>query len=76
MMGQPKQRSGRGGVRAGRKAKRARRGAKQRTKNLKRALGIPKHEILPHVVGRRDWRGMRDHAPELNGPVRVRKVGT
>jgi hypothetical protein len=27
------------------------------------------------VVGRREWRGMRDWAPWENGPVRVRRAG-
>lgn len=27
-----------------------------------------------HIVGRRTWKGMRDSAPEENGPVRVRKI--
>lgn len=46
----------------------------RRKKALKKALGIPKSDILPHVVGRGRWLGMRDYAPEENGPVRVRKL--
>lgn len=54
--------------------KRARRSRRQREQNLKKALGIPTSEILPHLVGRRPWRGFRDSAPEENGPVRVKKI--
>ena len=43
-------------------------------KRARQTLGIHKNEILPHMVGRGHWRGMRDHAPEENGPVRVRKI--
>jgi hypothetical protein len=46
---------------------------KARRKALKKALGIRYDEILGHIVGRRRWLGMRDYAPEENGPVRVRK---
>ena len=73
-MGQPKKNT-RGKVKGPRKPLRARRGAKkQRETKLKKALGIPGTEILPHMVGRGRWQGMRDYAPEENGPVRVRKV--
>lgn len=46
----------------------------KREAKLKKALGIHQSELVPHLVGRRRWAGMRDYAPELNGPVRVRKV--
>ena len=52
----------------------ARKAARKREANFKKALGIHSTDIVPHVVGRRDWLGMRDHAPEENGPVRVRKI--
>ena len=68
-MGQPKGRAGRGKQAGQRKAKRAR----KREAAQKKALGIPRDEIVPHIIGRGRWMGMRDHAPELNGPVKVRK---
>ena len=48
------------------------RGAKGRA--IKAAMGIPQRGIMPSFVGRGRWLGMRDYAPELNGPVKVRKV--
>ena len=62
--------------------RRSRRGRKRKPKPsqeenrreaAKKALGISKEEILPHIIGRGRWRGMRDYAPEENGPVIVRK---
>lgn len=76
-MGKAKRGVRRGKPRTPRLPKRVRQAGKRaalREKNFKKALGIPKHDILPHVVGRGPWRGMRDYAPEENGPVRVRKV--
>ncbi len=52
----------------------ARKAAKRREANFKKALGIQATDIVPHVVGRRPWLGFRDHAPEENGPLRVRRI--
>jgi len=71
-MGKPKGRVQRGKQKGWRRTKRERKG--DRELSMKKALGIPKHEVLPHLVGRRAWRGMRDYAPHENGPVRVRKA--
>ena len=69
-MGQPKTRSARGKGQGLKKAKRAR----KRAAATKKALGIRQDEIVPHIVGRGRWLGMRDYAPQENGPVIVRKV--
>ena len=69
-----------------RKPKRARRGHKKQTNQqgrerkgmenrLRKKWGLEKGDPLPTSTGRvSPWLGMRDHAPEENGPVRVRKI--
>ena len=76
-MGKPKGRVRRGRQSPPRVPKRTRLGAKRRVlveNRRKKALGIRPDDILPHIVGRRRWHGMRDYAPQENGPVRIRKV--
>ena len=76
-MGKPKRDVRRGKGRGwGRRPKRVRK-AEHVTElvkmRIKRAHGFAPTDPMPHVVGRGRWVGMRDSAPELNGPVRVRK---
>lgn len=74
-MGMAKKKRGRSRS-AGQKGKRARRGALEAANDraLRRNMGIHPTDVMPHIVGRREWRGMRDYAPQENGPVMVRKV--
>jgi len=52
----------------------ARRRKALRETHFKEALSLAKSDILPHVIGRREWRGMRDNAPEENGPVKIKRL--
>lgn len=79
-MGRPKGKRGKRYNALPRRAKRARRGLKLNGKDspemkaMLRKTGLHHGDVLPHFVGRGRWRGMRDNAPEENGPVKVRKV--
>jgi len=76
-MGQPKSRVKRGRPKAATlpmRVRLARRRKALRETHFKEALSLAKSDILPHVIGRREWRGMRDNAPEENGPVKIKRL--
>ena len=76
-MGRPKGKVRRGRPKAAalpRRVREARKRQELRETHFKEALGLSRSDILPHIVGRREWRGLRDNAPEENGPVKVRKI--
>ena len=73
-MGQPKRKVRRGRLRGTVKPRRARQRKAADERAMRKNMGIHPTDVLPHLIGRRRWAGMRDYAPEENGPVRVRSA--